>query len=107
MKCPTKEQIEKAAETSPEAKKALVELFPEYFEDEKYYDLKPLLTNDYNCFKKGVLEKAGLQSTAIQIRSTGEYADKGFFLNPARTNWEIIKESASSWVLLPTKKVAK
>jgi hypothetical protein len=107
MKCPTKEQIKKAAATSPEAKKALVELFPEYFEDEKYFNLAPLTKSDYDCFETRLLEKVGMKGNDFQIRASGPYNNKGFFLNPARINWVIVKESAASWVLLPTKKVIK
>lgn len=82
---PTKEQVLEAANTSKEAKDALVKLFPSYFEDEKYFSYKELL------------------NISIPVILSGKYRNKGYLLG-AHYNWDIIKDESDCIVLVPTKK---
>ena len=76
--------------------------------DDKYFDLASLVDssedlNDVNIFNPELTEKAGLSATFFQIRVDGEYGGKGFYLSDS-VNWEIIIDSHSVKVLVPTKK---
>lgn len=47
-----------------------------------------------------------LSCDGIQIRNKGEFKNKGFYLHEGGfINWEIIRDSEGSLVLLPTKKI--
>jgi len=89
----TKEKVLEASKGCPEAKKTLETLFPEAFEDERYYDL----TNAPFKLIGGI----GLPN--IEVRMDGNYKNKAFFLSSHSTNWEIIRDSENCIVLLPTK----
>lgn len=103
----TKEKILKAASTSDAAREALRKLFPEAFEDAKYFDLSKLKACDgarYLYFSNESSLRAGFFSnTFIQIRNAVEYRDKAFYLDKSY-NWEIVKDSMGMLCLLPTKK---
>lgn len=95
MKTPTKEQILEAAKTSPEAKDALKKLFPEVFEEDKYFDLTEL---------NGGSQSFGTRiGNLMCIRTCGEYANKAFFLADFY-KWEIKIDNLGYECLIPTKK---
>lgn len=76
-----KERVIKAANTSKEAYDLLKELYPDYFEDEKYFDIYYSNQCDY-----------------LEICTDGKFKYKGWRLNN-EVNWEII-----DGLLIPTKK---
>ena len=70
-------------------------------EDPKYFDLSKL---PYNPFTVEQTRAAGFHGRRFfQVRGTGEYAYKGFYLRKDH-NWEIVTDSRGVLVLLPTKK---
>lgn len=95
----TKEKILEAASKCSVAKETLKTLFPEVFEDDRYLDLNSFLTPGYRC----ILDSDG--HTMIDIRASGKYTNKGFFLSDNYV-WTI--ERCSRYpeidVLVPTKK---
>ena len=101
-------KIKKAAKTSEQADKMLRTLFPEVFEEDKYFDLSkldtmPKICSEGDIFTNGSSVKAGFfGSTFLQIRSGGKYKNKAFYLYSAY-NWEIIKDDSSLLCLVPTK----
>lgn len=103
MEYPTKEQIIEAASVSEEAKTVLEKLFPGVFEENKYFNLKHLAIEKSTLFSKEKAEKSGLIPDFMQIRGSGEYKNKAFFLDNCY-NWEIIKDSGGTLCLIPTKK---
>lgn len=98
----TKERILDAASTCKEAKKVLKNLFPDIFEDEKYFDLSEL---PKTIFSNEDAENAGFDNRYFfEVRHDGEYKFKAFYLdNPY--NWEIIIDSEGATCLIPTKKL--
>ena len=117
MATTTKHSIEEVlliVQENPEAKKALEKLFPEYFEDDLYFNLTPLRLGldkavciaDEKlkvCIADEKLKLSGLGRGAIELRTYGKYAYKGFYLNDAAIDWKIMKDGPTL-VLLPTKK---
>lgn len=98
----TKEKVLEAAAKCSTAKATLQTLFPEVFKEEKYFDLTKLskthfLDND-DCIKAGFTS-----NSAIQVRTGGTYAFKGFYLTNS-CNWEIVKDEVNDTVLIPTRK---
>jgi len=83
----TKEQVLKAAETSPEAKEALKELFPEAFEPE---------FETFEGFKS-------CKEPYIQTRNTGNLEGKGLYLD-SHYNWSIATDDAGYKVLQAVEK---
>jgi hypothetical protein len=101
MNTPSKEQILEAAKTSPEARKALIELFPEIFQEKKYFDLsklpKPLFSNE-DARSAGFYDK-----NFLQVRKYDTYANKAFYLSN-HYNWELVEDETGMLCLIPTKK---
>ncbi len=96
----TKEKILEAASKCFQAKETLKVLFPEVFEEDKYFDLNKLdfRTNDLNWKKSGFND-----DNPMFIRGAGEFAGKAFYLDPSY-NWELVKDSHNILCLVPTKK---
>lgn len=112
METPTNTQILEAAKTSPEAKKALMKLFPYLFEDEKYFDLGLLRVEksgyDYQLFteestKKCITTYNHIVHNLLSIRTGGKFAYKSFFLNKL-LSWKIINDEAGEVYLIPTRR---
>ena len=98
----TKAKVLEAAAKCSTAKATLQTLFPEAFEDEKYFDLTKLskiqfLDND-DCVKAGFDN-----NYALQIRTGGHYAFKGFHLSN-NYDWKIVQDEVNDTVLIPTRK---
>jgi len=85
----TPDKVLSAAKKCPQAKEVLKEMFPEVFEEDKYFDLSN--TTIYS------------PQVGIAIRCSGEYAKKSFWLNDS-WNWIIVKDSEDKLCLIPTKK---
>lgn len=49
-------------------------------------------------------KKCDFHTIFFQIRTYGEYTNKGFYLNESILNWEIVRDDDNYLVLLPTKK---
>lgn len=92
----TKERVLAAAAKCETAKETLMELFPEAFEDDKYYNLWD------DKYKKhvdnGDIFGGVAQGPRIWIRDGG----KSFQLT-CHCNWELIKEDDGFYLLTPTK----
>ena len=102
----TKEKVLEAAKDCKDAERVLKTLFPEAFEDNKYFDLHPLDENTL-LFDNDKGRACGFSDGAfMQIRSNGEYAYKGFYLS-LFYNWSIVEDSEHLQVLVPTKKEVK
>ena len=100
----TKEKVLKAAKECPDAKKVLKGMFPEAFEDEKYFDLLKLNKGDYTLFESKESRDAGFNDYLFfQIRGAGIFGGKSFYLNKSY-NWDIITDNEGEKVLLPTRK---
>ena len=95
----TKERVISATETCPTAKETLKALFPEAFEDEKYFNFESLECS----FLEGKNIPRDFSITWLQVRSDGNLAWKGFYLD-RYLNWEIVKDNFGEMVLVPTKK---
>ena len=83
----TKEKVIEAASKCSQAKETLKTLFPDVFEDDKYFDLSDVKIGSNNFLSKKCL---------------GKYANKGFYLS-GNCQWNIIKDNDVS-ILVPTKK---
>ena len=94
----TKEKVLEAAAKCSTAKETLKTLFPECFEEDKYFDLNSMFPEGLNDRMKGIKSPVD-----IWIRSSGELNGKAFFLNK-NINWNIITDSYGSLCLIPTKK---
>jgi len=81
-----KERVIKAANTSKEAYDLLKELYPDYFEDEKYFDLSKERLTDW-----------------VGKLNIGNFAYKSFYLSE-KCNWEISQDEQGRSILIPTKK---
>lgn len=110
MKTPTKAQIIKSASTSPEAKKALQELFPEVFEEDKYLNLESLIKphNHFTAriFTEDEIKTIGAENSFMEVY-TGYQKNlyhKAFWLNGDHYNWELRKLKDDHYLLIPTKK---
>ncbi len=98
----TKEKVLEAAAKCSTAKATLQTLFPEVFEEDKYFDLTKL--SKIQFFDNDDCIRAGFTSnSAIQVRTGGTYAFKGFYLTNS-CNWEIVKDEVNDTVLIPTRK---
>jgi hypothetical protein len=99
----TKEKVLAAANTCTEAEKVLKTLFPEAFKDE--IDLTRLLEcHSYSLFNCEGAIKAGFRDNSfMEIRSSGQYAKKAFFLSKSY-NWELKEDNNHYLCLIPTKK---
>lgn len=91
----TKNRVIEAASKCATAKETLKTLFPEAFEDDKYF------TIDQNG--PGLLPDEHPLSDHFQVRTGGEWAGKGFYLDDG-VDWEVVKDSEDAKVLIPTKK---
>lgn len=116
MEAPNKDQILEAAKTSPEAKAALLKLFPSVFEDERLIDLTELTLNSQfsyihspNLFAQGSVGRATKNETGLllSVRSTvkSNYNGKAFWLNDRNFEWFILRDVAGELVLVPKKKL--
>ena len=82
---------------------------PECFPEEiKYFNLLPLVndnsTADYGIFDEETAMKCGFSDDHfLQVRGTGEYENKGFYLHDAY-EWRLLKDRMNALVLIPTKK---
>ena len=94
-----KDRVLEAASQCPTAKETLKTLFPEAFEDEKYFNFKSLECS----FLEGKNIPRDFSITWLQVRSDGNLAWKGFYLG-RNINWEIVKDNFGQMVLVPTKK---
>lgn len=105
----TKEKVLDAANKCPVAKETLKTLFPEVFEEDKYFDLSKLIPiKDYmgdggDLFTNSSVMASGLSSGAIWIRSAYDLAYKGFGLSVGY-NWSIMVDKVGVKVLVPTKR---
>lgn len=81
-----KERVIKAANTSKEAYDLLKELYPDYFEDEKYFDLTKERLTDW-----------------VGKLNIGTFAYKSFYLSE-KCNWEVSQDEQGRSILIPTKK---
>ena len=96
----SKERVLEAASKCSAAKETLKTLFPEVFEEEdKYFDFSDVPTT----FLRGLKLPEGFDDDCIQIRSSGEYERRGFYLADY-LNWEIKEDRHGQLVLIPTKK---
>ncbi len=94
----TKEKVLEAAAKCSTAKATLQTLFPEVFEEDKYFDLTKL--SKIQFFDNDDCIRAGFTSnSAIQVRTGGTYAFKGFYLTNS-CNWEIVKDEVNDTVLI-------
>lgn len=91
----TKERILEAASKCSTAKETLKTLFPEVFEEEKYFDFSGVKIKFENLPR-------GFDSNYFDIRRAGDFVGKGFYLTD-NLYWKIIKEDKCQ-VLIPTKK---
>lgn len=100
----TKERILEAASKCEQAKATLKTLFPEVFEDDKYFDLRkaPKKLDSYNIYVNAETAQ-GDDFVLLCVRSNGRFADKSFYLSGC-CNWDIIKDEQDSLCLIPTKK---
>ena len=96
----TKERVISAAEACPTAKETLKTLFPEAFVDEKYLDFIGYV----EVLREDIKYPEGFSIYDFEVRTTGEYSRKGFYLNDDNFTWEIITDSEGMKVLIPTKK---
>lgn len=99
----TKERVLEAAKQCPTAKETLKALFPEAFEDEKYFQLGRQGTRLDNSED---LIKLRLHPATLSIRNAGQFAGKAFFLDnktDSTVKWEIVKDEFDVLCLLPTK----
>ena len=106
MECLTKEQLLEAGKVNEKVKEALTKLFPEVFEEEKYFDLEHLPFHEgYTpVFPEEAAKKAGfMDNNFFQIRNSCEYAGKSFFLDDYY-NWKLERDSQGALCLIPTKK---
>lgn len=98
----TKEKVLKAAEDCSQAKQTLKTLFPEAFTNE---DCIVPDEGDVSCendrIKRSSLSPL-IRQGAIEIRTSGIYQNKGFFLNKTH-NWVIKRDDQGSLCLIPTK----
>lgn len=105
----TKEKVLEAAAKCSTAKETLKTLFPEAFDDQKYFNLNSLVLDGFNeilitkekCKKIDFLNKQG--TPLLQVRMHGKYSYKGFYLDD-EVNWEILTDHYGYKVLVPTKK---
>jgi len=92
--------------THPELAEAMKELFPELRKDEKFFDLSPavrFLPEYPAIFSDGMAQEMGFEDRSfLQIRTLGEYANRGFFLD-SRYQWKIVMDDWDMLVLLPLK----
>jgi len=100
----TKEKILEAAKVSEEAKDVLEKLFPEAFEENKFFNLNELLQGKHQIFSDDNSKKAGFISSGfIEIRENGEYRNKAFYLSD-EYNWEMKYDDEKMLCLIPTRK---
>lgn len=101
----SKERVLKAANECITARGALKTLFPEVFEEEdKYFDLSDLSTNDNKVFNYMRSKSAGFDNNEfMQVRFSGKYRGKAFYLQGAY-KWELVYDEFGCLCLLPTKR---
>lgn len=100
----TKERILEAASMCSAAKEILKDLFPQAFEDDKYFDLSKLPNDNYCLFTNKAAKDAGfIDKSFLEIKVSGEYSKKAFYLNDDY-NWELKRDSSGDLVLIPTEK---
>lgn len=103
----TKEKILEAASKCSTAKEILKTLFPEVFENNKYFDLDRLETSELKNIgifsEKSSIEAGFKDNSFLEIRNCGYYRNKGFYLS-SKYDWTLIKDSNSELCLIPTKK---
>jgi hypothetical protein len=105
----TKEKVLEAASKCETAKETLKTLFPEVFEDDKYFDLCQL--NRYRredgrwfLFSKKQAQYAGFNNECfMQVREMSSLKGISFYLDDAY-NWEMTRDNEGITVLIPTKK---
>lgn len=101
-----KSKVLEAAKDCPEAKKVLQTLFPEVFEEDKYFNLYHLIGRYSLVFSYTQAVAAGFRNNSFfQLRDAGEFRNKAFYLDDINYNWELKKDSYGKLVLIPTKKL--
>jgi hypothetical protein len=102
----TKEKILEAAKRCSEAKETLKILFPEAFEDEIFINIRMLAIEGTSAsiFSKENCIRANVHDDLREVRTSGEYRNKAFYLNDVDYDWEMKKDSTGSTVLIPTKR---
>jgi len=98
----SKDVILEAGRLCPTVRDYLQKEVPEAFEDDKYFNLS-FLNIGGGIFKRDLLEKCGLDSYTIQIRDSGEYKNKAFYLDNDY-NWEVKKDNENILCLILTRK---
>ena len=93
----TKERVLETVEKDPQAKETLKTLFPEVFEDDKYFNLiaegkKPAHT---------VFQKDYVKIDLAYEVCNGKYRNKAFLLYPS-CRWELVNEGGD-YILIPTR----
>lgn len=96
-----KDKVLEAASKCSTAKAVFTVLFPEVFEENKYFDLSKFTRFP---FSQEASQSAGFTTNSFfQVRAEGPYAEKGFYLSN-QYNWELVKEADDTLCLVPTKK---
>jgi len=99
----TKEKVLLTVLKCPEAKEALRTMFPEVFEEDKYFDLDKLKIDSTCLFTDESAINAGFENNLFMfVKVCNEYKGKAFTLNTSY-NWELTKDSNDSLTLIPTK----
>ena len=98
----TIEKVLRAAAKCPDAKAVLEEMFPEAFEESKYFNFLEE-TDETSVFKNRTAKDFLLNAALIEVRDSGEYEGRGFFLDD-NLDWELKKDSEGALVLIPKKR---
>lgn len=95
----TKEKVIEAASKCSQAKEILKTLFPEVFEEDKYFDLRTGTEEGERVYVKD-----GLRIDVCNLASD-EYKNKAFLLRGA-ARWELVPTGIvhNSYLLIPTRK---
>lgn len=98
-----KERVLEAAEGCADVKRVMKKLFPEAFEDDKYFDLWKLNDGRLGLVSNEAARAAGFTGNAfMQVMVEGPNAGKSFWVGK-ECNWEW-KDHGTHLELIPTKK---
>lgn len=98
----TKERVLEAASKCEDARRTLKTLFPEVFENDKYFDLSKL-SMDGQFLAPQSEDEATKLGIVLEIRNCGNLANKAFFLGDYGINWQLVRDDDDCLCLLPIK----
>jgi len=102
--------LEVCMEEDTEIYKELKDIMDKLTEHDNSVNLMPfggMSGHAYRIFSSFDLARADIPLEFMQIRASGKYANKAFFLDTGLFNWELVVDSENVLCLVPTRKEYK